>query len=77
MGHQVRGMASNPYPGSRQHLAATRLRSPWMERGPQASATLRGPSFVTCPSGMLMIASTPLVMVRITGDNGRKHLLCA
>lgn len=66
MGPQVWGMVSKPYPGSRQHPAATRLRSPWLERGPQASAPLRGPSFVTCPSGMLMIASTPLVTVRIT-----------
>lgn len=28
MGHQVWGTASKPYPGSRQHPAATRLRSP-------------------------------------------------
>lgn len=41
------------------------------------STPLRGLSSLACPMEMLIIASTQVVMVRIIGDNGRKHLLCA
>lgn len=41
------------------------------------STPLRGLNSLTCPMEMLIIASTQLGIVRIIGDNGRKHLLCA